>query len=229
MTLTFIVRLLVVVNVIQPGLRPNTSLFPLHLFQFHRLKLSVKLWHGRLFLCCCSWSSRRKSFGLCCGHSRWEAGWRSCSESRRQVRRWGHMSHLQFIHFPRFIKWFIYYLCVIDRYRHPCEQCQCHQSDRNSGDAHEEGGSNAGNQSERNIPDVRLGSITASNMWTVRKEQLITRTFTHYSVNKCLRFRSKMVIPHLLKSRSPHILNLSPPLNLNPIWFKNHTGNHGNQ
>ncbi|XP_042250861.1 hydroxysteroid dehydrogenase-like protein 2 [Thunnus maccoyii] len=34
---------------------------------------------------------------------------------------------------------------------------------------------------------------------------------------------SKMVIPHLLKSRSPHILNLSPPLNLNPIWFKNHT------
>ncbi|XP_077593463.1 hydroxysteroid dehydrogenase-like protein 2 [Stigmatopora nigra] len=34
---------------------------------------------------------------------------------------------------------------------------------------------------------------------------------------------SKMVIPHLLKSSSPHILNLSPPLNLNPIWFKNHT------
>uniref|UniRef100_A0A3Q2YYD1 Hydroxysteroid dehydrogenase-like protein 2 n=1 Tax=Hippocampus comes TaxID=109280 RepID=A0A3Q2YYD1_HIPCM len=35
---------------------------------------------------------------------------------------------------------------------------------------------------------------------------------------------SKMVIPHLLKSSSAHILNLSPPLNLNPIWFKNHTG-----
>lgn len=34
---------------------------------------------------------------------------------------------------------------------------------------------------------------------------------------------SKLVIPHLLKSRRPHILNLSPPLNLNPIWFKNHT------
>ncbi|KAK1884043.1 Hydroxysteroid dehydrogenase-like protein 2 [Dissostichus eleginoides] len=27
----------------------------------------------------------------------------------------------------------------------------------------------------------------------------------------------------LKRSRSPHILNLSPPLNLNPIWFKNHT------
>ncbi|KAJ0037103.1 hypothetical protein NL108_018350, partial [Boleophthalmus pectinirostris] len=35
---------------------------------------------------------------------------------------------------------------------------------------------------------------------------------------------SKLVLPHLLKSRvSPHILNLSPPLNLNPVWFKNHT------
>ncbi|XP_051972682.1 hydroxysteroid dehydrogenase-like protein 2 isoform X2 [Xyrauchen texanus] len=35
--------------------------------------------------------------------------------------------------------------------------------------------------------------------------------------------KSKLCIPHLLKSKNPHILNLSPPLNLNPIWFKNHT------
>ncbi|KAI5620100.1 hydroxysteroid dehydrogenase-like protein 2, partial [Silurus asotus] len=34
---------------------------------------------------------------------------------------------------------------------------------------------------------------------------------------------SKLCVPHLLKSKNPHILNLSPPLNLNPIWFKNHT------
>ncbi|XP_043105724.1 hydroxysteroid dehydrogenase-like protein 2 isoform X1 [Puntigrus tetrazona] len=34
---------------------------------------------------------------------------------------------------------------------------------------------------------------------------------------------SKLCIPHLLKSKNPHILNLSPPLNLNPIWFKNNT------
>lgn len=35
-------------------------------------------------------------------------------------------------------------------------------------------------------------------------------------------FRSKECIPHLLKSDHAHILNLSPPLNLNPIWFSNH-------
>jgi len=33
---------------------------------------------------------------------------------------------------------------------------------------------------------------------------------------------SKASVPHLLKSDNPHILNLSPPLNMNPVWFKNH-------
>jgi len=32
---------------------------------------------------------------------------------------------------------------------------------------------------------------------------------------------SKLCIPHLKKSDNPHILNLSPPLNLDPKWFKN--------
>ncbi|NXG46810.1 HSDL2 protein, partial [Psilopogon haemacephalus] len=33
---------------------------------------------------------------------------------------------------------------------------------------------------------------------------------------------SKTCLPYLRKSRNPHILNLSPPMNLNPLWFKNH-------
>ena len=33
---------------------------------------------------------------------------------------------------------------------------------------------------------------------------------------------SKASVPHLLKSDNPHILNLSPPLNMNPVWFKDH-------
>lgn len=33
---------------------------------------------------------------------------------------------------------------------------------------------------------------------------------------------SKHCIPHLRKGNNPHILNLSPPVNLNPKWFKNH-------
>jgi len=33
---------------------------------------------------------------------------------------------------------------------------------------------------------------------------------------------SKACLPHLLKSDNPHILNLSPPLNLDPVWFRDH-------
>lgn len=34
---------------------------------------------------------------------------------------------------------------------------------------------------------------------------------------------SQVCLPYLLKSTNPHILTFSPPLNLNPRWFKNHT------
>ena len=33
---------------------------------------------------------------------------------------------------------------------------------------------------------------------------------------------SRLALPHLLKSTHAHILNLSPPLDMNPKWFKNH-------
>ncbi|XP_055886385.1 hydroxysteroid dehydrogenase-like protein 2 [Biomphalaria glabrata] len=33
---------------------------------------------------------------------------------------------------------------------------------------------------------------------------------------------SQACLPYLLKSKNPHILNLSPPLNMSSIWFKNH-------
>jgi len=33
---------------------------------------------------------------------------------------------------------------------------------------------------------------------------------------------SRMALPHLLKSSNPHILNMSPPLNMDKKWFKNH-------
>jgi len=35
-------------------------------------------------------------------------------------------------------------------------------------------------------------------------------------------FMCKACIPHLIKAHNPHILNLSPPLNLQPGWFANH-------
>ncbi len=34
---------------------------------------------------------------------------------------------------------------------------------------------------------------------------------------------SQACIPHLAKAQNPHILNLSPPLNMDPKWFRSHT------
>jgi citronellol/citronellal dehydrogenase len=34
---------------------------------------------------------------------------------------------------------------------------------------------------------------------------------------------SQQALPHLLKAPNPHILNLAPPINLAPKWFKEHT------
>src|SRR4051812_46230598 len=31
-----------------------------------------------------------------------------------------------------------------------------------------------------------------------------------------------LCLPHLLMAKNPHVLMLSPPLNLNPRWFQNH-------
>ena len=33
---------------------------------------------------------------------------------------------------------------------------------------------------------------------------------------------SKLCLPYLLKSENPHILNISPPLNMEARWFSNH-------
>lgn len=33
---------------------------------------------------------------------------------------------------------------------------------------------------------------------------------------------SRACIPHLMESANPHVLNLAPPLNMNPKWFRDH-------
>lgn len=41
-------------------------------------------------------------------------------------------------------------------------------------------------------------------------------------IKMCFYFRSKICIPYLKKAKNPHIVNISPPLNMAPHWFKNH-------
>lgn len=65
-----------------------------------------------------------------------------------------------------------------------------------------------------NASAINLGSTTEISM---KRYDLI------FSVNVRATFLcSKLCVPHLKKASNPHILNLSPPLNMNPKWFKKH-------
>jgi citronellol/citronellal dehydrogenase len=64
----------------------------------------------------------------------------------------------------------------------------------------------------------------ASAIMLKNTEDLPMRRFDlMFSVNVRATYScSRACIPHLLKAENPHILNLSPPLNMNPDWFRDH-------
>lgn len=73
--------------------------------------------------------------------------------------------------------------------------------------------------------DILINNASAINL--TRTEQTSAKRFDlMFDVNVRGTFlTSQTAIPHLRKSaeegRNPHILNLSPPLSMNPKWFKN--------
>jgi citronellol/citronellal dehydrogenase len=69
--------------------------------------------------------------------------------------------------------------------------------------------------------DILVNNASAINL-SPTLEITMKRYDLMFSVNVRGTFLcSKLCIPHLKKARNPHILNLSPPLNLDPKWFKN--------
>ena len=41
-----------------------------------------------------------------------------------------------------------------------------------------------------------------------------------------LNYSSQACLPHLLKAKNPHILNISPPLSMAAKWFQGHVGKY---
>ena len=71
--------------------------------------------------------------------------------------------------------------------------------------------------------DVLVNNASAINL-TGTLQTPMKRFDLMWSVNARGTFVcSQACIPHLEKAANPHILTLSPPLNLDPKWFKNHT------
>ena len=74
--------------------------------------------------------------------------------------------------------------------------------------------------------DIVINNASAINL--TRTDQTPAKRFDlMFDVNVRGTFlTSQAALPHLRKSategRNPHILNLSPPLSMKPVWFKNH-------
>jgi len=71
--------------------------------------------------------------------------------------------------------------------------------------------------------DVLVNNASAINL-TGTLDTPMKRFDLMWSVNARATFAcSQACIPHLKKSANPHILTLSPPINLDPRWFKQNT------
>ncbi len=71
--------------------------------------------------------------------------------------------------------------------------------------------------------DVLINNASAINL-TGTLETPMKRFDLMFSVNVRGTFAaSQAALPHILKAENPHILNIAPPLNMKPRWFKNYT------
>lgn len=70
--------------------------------------------------------------------------------------------------------------------------------------------------------DILINNASAINL-TTTEETEVKRWDLMHSINvRGTFFMSKACIPHLKRAHNPHILNLSPPLNMDPAWFGKH-------
>jgi len=60
-------------------------------------------------------------------------------------------------------------------------------------------------------------SLTGTEATTMKKYDLM-----HQCNTRGTYLTSKLCLPYLRVGKNPHILNISPPLNMNPVWFQNH-------
>ncbi len=70
--------------------------------------------------------------------------------------------------------------------------------------------------------DVTINNASAIMLTGTLQTPMKRYDLMHHVNTRGTYLVSKLTLPHLLKSESPHILNISPPLNMDPKWFKNH-------
>jgi citronellol/citronellal dehydrogenase len=70
--------------------------------------------------------------------------------------------------------------------------------------------------------DILVNNASAINLVGTLEIDMKRYDLMHHINTRGTFMVSKYCIPHLLKAKNPHILNLSPPLTMTPRWFANH-------
>jgi citronellol/citronellal dehydrogenase len=70
--------------------------------------------------------------------------------------------------------------------------------------------------------DILINNASAINLSVVEQTEAKAFDLMHDINVRGTFFVSKACIPHLKRGDNPHILTLSPPLNMNPKWFSSH-------
>ncbi len=70
--------------------------------------------------------------------------------------------------------------------------------------------------------DILINNASAINLTNTEQTEPKRYDLMHQINVRGTFMMSRACIPYLKKSLNPHILNLSPPINLNPKWFANH-------
>ncbi len=70
--------------------------------------------------------------------------------------------------------------------------------------------------------DIVINNASAINLSGTEQVSMKRYDLMHSVNTRGTFLTSKLCIPHLKKSDNPHVLNLSPPLNMEVKWFQNH-------
>lgn len=70
--------------------------------------------------------------------------------------------------------------------------------------------------------DILVNNASAISLTGTQDTDMKRYDLMHNINTRGTYLASKLCLPYLKKGKNPHILNLSPPLNLNPRWFKDH-------
>lgn len=70
--------------------------------------------------------------------------------------------------------------------------------------------------------DILVNNASAISLTGTLETEMKRYDLMHNINTRGTFLASKVCLPYLKKSRNPHILNISPPLNMVPLWFRDH-------